>query len=540
MRRVACVALLGALLAPRPAHALTQLSLHAKRISLYAERLAVVADGEARLRYPEGLEVRADTLYVDLRADRYLWVGHVRAAFGKQIVEAAALSVERDGAITYALVADGSEPPRVERYERFDPASRTIVAPSPDAFVFPSLREFRPFIYSSHATIVPKVNIRFTPALFPTSTGITVPSPSYLYSFVPNPNFGATPLTGGNFDQPYGLLGSERSLTAAHFRYDSSYGGGIALSQQFVDGDRQYLALAAGPLRRAGRSASLLAYQRLDSFRSQTLSASMSDGLQQAQYRFTQGTRHGAATLALAVVNSRLSGDAAWASDPYPLARSGFSYRLRAGYGFDRDPTGLIPTIADPTPYTLMWRTTLGTFVASPTFWGPLGSRMNLTLDGSRTWYAYPHRHDALTLGSTISRKLSSRVNLVGQISDTFSGDAYPGRQLLFYPPPSGAFLTPDGTVWPGYNAFVGFTSQRTYALTAYYTTVPPFMDLRLNLTAARDFPQFAGFGRPPYSVGFDLRYRPGNTLVLELGRTYAFEWARQGWSPQWTFTISQ
>ena len=58
---------------------------------------------------------------------------------------------------------------------------------------------------------------------------------------------------------------------------------------------------------------------------------------------------------------------------------------------------------------------------------------MNVTADGSRTWYGYPHRRDALTLGSTISRKISNRINLVGQITPTRTpATPYPGRQLSF------------------------------------------------------------------------------------------------------------
>ncbi|MBV8149959.1 MAG: hypothetical protein JOY59_00250, partial [Candidatus Eremiobacteraeota bacterium] len=493
-RRLALLLPLVVLLAPGRAEALTQADLHARRINFYVERLALIADGAARLRYPAGPEVHGDSLYVDLRADRYLWTGHVRVTFGGERLEAAALSIDPQAEVMYALVTTGGLP-RVERYERFDPASRKVVAPPQDAFVFPPLRDFRPYIYTTRATIVPKVNVRFTPALFPTSSGLVVPSPSYLYTYIPNPNFGATSLVGTNFDQPYGLLGSERTLTSAHFRYDSHYGGGIALTQQYVYGDRAYVALGAGPLRRYGDIASLLAYSRIDSLRSQTISASSGLGIDQWQYRFNEGVRHGLATATFGQINAHLTGDAALVSDPYPIARSGFAYRLRADYGFDRDPGGLISSTADKTQYSLLWRTTIGTFISSPLFWGPLRTRMNATLDLSQTWYAYPHQHDAVTLGSTISRPLSKRLNLVGQITDTFSGDTYPGRQLLFYPPPTSVFITPAGAPWPGYAAYIGYASQRTYSLNATYTSVPPFLDVLLNFTYARDFPQYAGYG---------------------------------------------
>ena len=59
----------------------------------------------------------------------------------------------------------------------------------------------------------------------PTGSGVVVPSPSFLFTYVSNPNFGATALNGGSFDQPYGLFGSEHSLTAAHFaEFERCYG----------------------------------------------------------------------------------------------------------------------------------------------------------------------------------------------------------------------------------------------------------------------------------------------------------------------------
>ena len=522
-----------------PARAVTQVSVHAKRIDFHVDRLALLADGNVRVQYPGGPEVRADSLYVDLRSDTWVWAGHVRVALGSQTIDADALTVDREERTMYALLTNDGLP-RVERYERFDPSTRTIVAAPQDAFTFPALRGFRPYIYSSRATIVPKVNVRFTPAYFPTAAGPVVPSPSYLYTYVPNPNFGASSLAGSNFDQPYGLFGTDKMLTSLHFRYSSLYGAGIALTQQFVYGDKAYVALSAGPLRRYGDTAGLLAYDRIDSLRSQTLTASATQGLQQFQYRFAQGVRHGLLSMSLGQFNAQASTDLAWTSDPYPIARSGFSYRLEADYGFDHNPLGLLPTGADPFFYGTIWRTNAGVFVASPTFAGPLGSRMNVTLNGNRTWYAYPHRHDSFTLSSTLSRKIDAHLNLVGQLIDTFSGDAYPGKQLLFFPPPTSTFITPEGTPWPGYDAYVGFTTQRTYALTAYYTTIPPYIDLLVNVAYSRDFPQFAGFGRPPYTSGFDLRYRPGGTVQVELGRSYTFGWANLRWSPQWTFSISQ
>lgn len=539
MRRLVLGVLAVALAWPQPALAFTEYSVRAARINFFADRLAVLADGDARVGFPGGFEAHGDSLFVDLRANRYVWAGHVRATMHGERLDAVALALEADSRTVYALTGD--ELPRVEKYTDFDPHSGEVVSPKDDTFAFPPVRGYRPYIYSTHATIVPKVNIRMNPAYFPTGAGVTVPSPSYLFSYQNNPNFGAQAQPGASFDQPYGLLGTERSLTSAHFRYDSRSGAGVSVSDNVVWGDRAYVAAAIGPLRRSPLSAFLSAYQKLSSRTSQTVTAADQPGSDTLGYSFNQAVNGGTVSLAFNQANSFLAGDLTFKTNAQPIADSGFSYRLRAGYGFDRNHQGLLTSSADPLYYSFLWRTTLGAFFASPLVRGPLGTSVNATADLSRVWYAYPHEKDQITLGSTIGRRVSPQLNLVGKISQTVAGDAYGLRQRLFFPPPAANYRAPDGTLWPGYAAYEGYGSAHSYSLDAYYVSNPrnPTIDARFDFTYTDSFPQFHGYGPPPYSTNLDVRFRPGTTIVVELGRGYVFNFGNQTWSPQWIFSVS-
>ena len=170
--------------------------------------------------------------------------------------------------------------------------------------------------------------MRFTPAFFPTSSGLVVPSPSYLYSFVSNPNFGAIPLTGGNFDQPYGLaweanVRSRGKLAASPRRIFATGFARTArasrLTQQFVDGDRALSRArrrAITPCRTLGKPRRVPAHRR----------QSLADPFGFDDFRTTAGLvsfyprdrARSVNVFARATQLAQRAAIAAWASDPYP------------------------------------------------------------------------------------------------------------------------------------------------------------------------------------------------------------------------------
>ena len=301
---------------------------------------------------------------------------------------------------------------------------------APDtAFDFPDLAGVRPYIRSRHASIVPHSNVRFVPALFPTSIGITGPSPMYVYWYNANPNFGATTLPPANFDQPYVLDGSDTALTAAHFRYLSGSGFSLALDQHYVYGQRGFLVGSTSALGSKNALYSVLAYERIAPKLTQQFSATVGP-YNTESYQITQGLKWSSFSLAAANFTTSTTLDLTWKTYNRPLPY-GFTYYVLADFGFDQNSLGLYATSEDPVKYDLIWRKTAQGYLASPLFKLPAKVTANATVTAGRTWYAYPHRRDSVTLTSTASRKLNRQFNAVFNYVGTFNSDSYFNKQIL-------------------------------------------------------------------------------------------------------------
>ncbi|HTV75219.1 MAG TPA: hypothetical protein VME66_16115, partial [Candidatus Acidoferrales bacterium] len=239
-RLATCVALLlvacaGGAQADLPRH----IDIRADAIGFYADHMLVVARGDVRL-HAGARTVRGDSLYFDLMHNTLLVAGdvHVTSPAGRYDGPAYALTLPAEKATVLRL-----DPlPATFTVTGDDFAHAVEAPPAEGVFAVPDLGRERPYIRSTHVSIVPGAHIRFTPAFFPTGSGVNVPSPSYLYTFVPNPNFFVPPATlpAFSFDQPYELLGTPHSLLAGHLRYGSSSGVSLGLDEHLVDGLQRY------------------------------------------------------------------------------------------------------------------------------------------------------------------------------------------------------------------------------------------------------------------------------------------------------------
>jgi len=165
----------------------------------------------------------------------------------------------------------------------------------------------------------------------------------------------------------------------------------------------------------------------------------------------------------------------------------------------------------------------------------PLGTTLQTTYDYSRTWYNFPTRYDAFTANATLSKRFSRKLTVIVNYAAIYDYDIYFNRlQGLFYPPVTE--IAPDGTPWPGYNAFTGASEYRGFTASAYYAPRPD-TSLRLTLATADDFPQFHGYGRAPDALSFDLRLRPLPNVGIDLGRGDQFGWGGQRYT-EWTFAV--
>ena len=537
MKRALAVAWCASLLfafPPSAALAKAVVDVHARGIDFFANRLSLVARGGVDVRFPDGVRAHADSLYADLRRDVFVLAGSVHAVAHGARLDAAAMSLDLDKNRLYAVELDGVA---VTRSISPSDLQGEVTAPPDGTFDFPDLAGVRPYIRSRHAAIVPHSNVRFVPALFPTSVGITGPSPMYVYWYNANPNFGATTLPPANFDQPLVLDGSETALTSAHLRYIAGLGFSLGLDQHYVYGERGFLVGSISSLASKDALYSVLAYERIAPKLTQQFSATVGP-YNTESYQITQGFKWSSFSIATANFTTSTTLDMTWKTYNRPLPY-GFTTYVLADFGFDQNSLGLYSTTEDPVKYDLIWRKTVQAYLASPLFRLPAKVTANATVTAGRTWYAYPHRRDAVTLTSTASRRLNRQFNAVFNYVGNFNSDSYINKQLLFYPQPALPYYAPDGTPWPGFLAYSGATSYRSYELDTYYTTGPA-LSARLSYARTDDFPQFHGYGRPQYGLGGDVRVRLGSNLSVDIGRSYLFNWGGQTWSPQWSLTISQ
>ncbi len=497
----------------------------------YAGATTVAANGHVVARAGSRI-IRADALQYNVNTARITAAGDVRVTQGTRLTMGEAYEVDlatgeatvlrlTPGPSTFSL---GAEPtaPEIER-----PAAVGTFAEA-------ALDRERPYIRSHHAIVVPGASVRMTPAEFPTGAGPAVALPTFLYTLVQNQNLAQNAGPGASFDQPYNLFGSTNSLTAAHVRYDAQNGVTLGVDNRLVERDRAYAVTSLLPFR--GRRADLLAYQQLRPGVQQTLSASHTFGashVDAAAYRLQATGRASIETLTGSVFAATNSVELALSTIPHDVGRY-FSYQLRTGYGYDHALYGY--------PFANAFRTFAGGYVTLP---GAtlLGTSVNARYDVALTAYDFPHEVTSGTLTLSAGRAFSRGVNVYASSAFAQTANRYRdgavGRRALGLPVAPDALRTPDGTPYLGYFAFAGSNTFRTYQVQTSFAGRRGDDRVQFTLVHTRDFPQFDGYGRPPFTVSVDVTRRLTPTIRIELGRSYTFGWAGRYLSPQYTFGIS-
>ncbi len=520
-----------------PASARATVAVDGGSLAFFADTLALVARGGASIALSDGTHASADAAYVDLRNDRAVLAGHAHVARGAAARTADAIVIDLDGSRVDLLdaangVTETTRALGTPKAAEFDAAR----------FTFPDVDDRGAFIRSKRARITPHADVRFVPASFPTSVG-GVPVPSYLYSYATAVGFSANSLPGSTFDQPYGLWGTPTSLTALHARWEDGPGAALGLQQQLVSGDDAYASASLDAPLHGYSVRSFNAYRRMGA--RYTIVADGTDTIYGA-------VAHAGVTAAFGAAGGRVdytrtsygssSFTATLRSPDRPLL-GGATYRVSASAGFDAQRGGLLGALPDRSAFATVWRHGVDVSVASPSIHVPFGATLTATVDGSRTWYAFPHRSDALSGAAQLSKTLlrhagAPRLALFAGYLGAWSEDVYPTAQAVFYPTPIAPILLPDGTPYDGYAAFSGATTFRAVNVDLQYT---PNINTTLRVSAIHtsDFPQFDGFGRPVWALRADARFRPFPNIGLDLGREYDFAWGGTRWLPRWSFAIT-
>jgi hypothetical protein len=497
---------------------------------LFSDSAWLAADGHVTI-HAGSRTIVADSARYDLRKNRLLATGNVRVSGRGDKLSGAAYALDLPSGSATLLRAEPI--PSTLTLHADELRTAVVEAPKPETFAALDLSDSRPYIRSRHAILAPNANLRMSPAEFPASSGTSLALPTFLYTLASNQNFGQSAMPGAMLDQSYTLFGTANSMTAAHLRYDGQNAVTLGMDERLVGGNNAYLVASILPLR--DRQIDINAFQQLLPGLQQNFNADHIFGQyasDYARYQLQWSEREFRTTFAASQSDSSQTADLILSTYDRWIPHF-FQYKLSLDYGFDRSPGAL--------PFAKDFRLGPSAYVQSPTARLPLGFNASARYDYTFLAYDYPHEVTNGTLSFNFSRSLlGSPIRFNGtasfqQIDSRYRDDP---MQYLSLPNPEYPYYAPDGTLWPGYFAYDGLTTLRTYSGQWTYQRRG---DNQIQFTAwyTDDFPQFHGYGRPPLSANLSITERLSSMLKINLGRSYYFGWNKQYLSPQWTFSVS-
>ena len=549
-----------------------------------------------RLRTSDGFSVSGDAFSMDLKLNRFLIAGHVTLASHSGTVKGAAVSDFLDFRRIY-FVPITNEPDRWTFLDG-DLAHPIMGRVMPgDAFYFPDVTQ-TPTLTAGGAVIGTRNYVRFTGAVVRVA-GAPVPLGSYVVNFSPNQYFAQNSLSGATFDATWNFAGNNNTLSALHFRYDTVNYLYLAFEQHFV-GQHEYAIFSINPLTKAQKFWNLVLYEKLGSrFQIQTFTQYFENQVgfnppyaaaQTTYINAIQAFPHSYLQANANLTNYNLLGYGSLVpphnvvgsgnlSHPTSLQLTDTSFQNRigklpifeqiyVGYGFNHDSVGLEYLAPAPysglqsfggTTYTTIWNTILGFNLFTSSI--KLGDKdnpyktyyFNASLNDQRQWHSLPHHINTQTTTASLSRQFSRPVSayVAYQIANT--GDYY---KYGGYPPcnpnnpPNNPFCPPSLT------AFTGASTLRTTSLGVNYAPNPEF-NASILARQHDDFPipepgvfglpptnvigqqLYTNYlGQPPYDLSGDVRFKFAPHLILDVTRTYYFNFGTQRWSPAFVIQI--
>ncbi len=575
---------LGALLPIRasalvngPAGPITVIKLRADHIAFYYDRYLVEADGNVRVTMSDGVTITGDTFSMDLKLNRFLIASNVHLKSPSGNLDGAAIADFLDFKRIYFLPV--IEKPDRWTYENGDYTHPLKGREMPgDAFYFPDLSHNRVSLVAKFATIGEKSYARFegvTSYLF----GLGAPLPSYYVYFGSNPDLGVNSLAGANLDLTYQFAGNNNSISAFHLRSDQTNGVYGSFEQHFA-GPHGYAVVSVNPGTKQQRYWNLVLDQRVGQhFQINTFSQLYLDAphwLQQpyaaatwstitATQAFPQSFLQATANL----VNYNLIGPEQPAEPNHPsqlqLTATSFNHRIAKtpfyenvsyGIGFNHDAYGLQQY--GGFNYTTIWNHTLaGTLYLPGLKFGDRENNyrtyyFNATYSKQYQWFSVPHYTviDS-TLGS-ISRQFSREVNAYVSYGVINTGDYY--RHSGYSAPNTPPVI--DGIPVYSILAFRGVSTLRTLTVGGNYSANPNLI-ATLAYQHHDDFPipypglyplpplnnlglpQYQNYlGQPPNDITPEVRFLAIPHVVIDVSRSYYFNYGNLRWAPQTTVQI--
>jgi hypothetical protein len=566
---VACLALL----VPRTAAAESTrtIELHARRVDFYSERFVLTADGDVRAQLSDGTVVRGDTFSMDLKLNRFLIAGNVRVDGPHVHAVGAAFAGFPDLDRDYFLTT-GPVPDRWTWFGLdFSDPHKGRQQPG-DAFFFSDVSG-RPYIVADAATIFLKNNVEFPVGSRILVEGVYTPTPGYVVNYSSNPNFYQNAFQGAVFDIAEPFHGAADAISALHLRYDQQRGFYTAFDQHFVH-NLDYAVLSVDPLTQNQRQYNAILYKRLSPalevhvfFQLSDLSRGLSlPDADSAFTNFTLNTKVGRYAVGLnadqyndSLLNVASNPDFV-PEHPFNMTLNVQSYedefrlfryigvpvkfQYRGGYGYNNDSYGL-PTVQgysfQGALYPSIWEKYLGlTVYSAPVHIAKL-TTISAKADRLEQWYSLPHHVVTTDVSETIARTpLKTKLPAFLLTYDVLNiGDFYGAQQSVAYPAEPDVIVNQYGT-FTGLAAFDGFATSRSLSGSMVYTPTPYFaLNLTLQHFDVTPAPIPGYGGQPPLQLGIDMRVRVDPHLLVDLSRSYYFNFGSDLWSPEFGIQFS-
>ena len=553
----------------------SSLDVSAKTVVFFSNRFIVTADGDVRVRLSDGTVLRGQTFTMDLKLNRYLVAGDVRVD-GPTIHQAgAAFAGYPDLDRSYFLTAAGT--PERWTYYGLNWSDKHAGREQPgDAFFFPDLTGERPYIYAHAARITPKTNVLFDePRVY--TAGVYVPLPRYVVTFSPNSHFYENGFTGARADVGLPFNGSEHSLTALHLRNDAFNGTYTAIDQHFV-WTNDWIVASIDPLTQEQRQYNLIGYKRFSPklearlflqesagqagiVNRPTINAAafgeiqLNAGLKRSGLSYTQDnyfqqllgfTTPADETQPTASYDPRwrqhpMNAVLSWTGFQNNLLKSGpFQFRLRSGIGWSHDVYGVGGYPNEQPGGPSLWYKYAGVTLSTTAIKLPHDYSFTAQYDRQRTWYSVPHHVDLGAARVSVARDLLRQHVTYYVAYDVRTTDDYWGsQQLAAYPQNADNLVTSFGT-FSGQSAFRGLATSR--GLSASFAFHPSqYFALSALVTRFYDTPAPVpgAYGQPPVQFLGDIRVRLSKQVLLDLTRSYYFNFADNRWTPQFGIQFS-
>jgi hypothetical protein len=592
----AALALLAFATACTSARANTIVRLTADHIDFYYDRFLIEADGHVRLQTSDGFSAEGDAFSMDLKLNRYLLAGNVTLRANGQQTSGAAISDFLDfNRIYFVPVTSEPDRWTFLNNDLAHPVKGRImpgdVFEFPDLPPHPSLTATAAVVGTRNYVRFAGATAYLGGAGLPLGSYVVNFSPNQYFAqnSLTGANFDATwNLAGSNnslsavhlrYDtQNHTYLAFEQHFVGAH-DYAIFSVNPLTKSQRFFN-----LML----YEKLGQRFQVQTFTQFYIDQGVLLSAPPLAETQTTYVSATQAFPHSYLQLSSNFTNYNLLGPGSLNPANYhPVAAGSLNHpsqmqltfssfqnrigtlpfyeQIYGGYGFNHDSVGpqywfpLQPSQVGlqyfgNTTYTTIWNTIFGFNLFMPSV--KLGNRdnpyktyyFNAVFNKQRQWNSLPHRIDTTTTTFSLSRQFSRPVNsyLSYQIQNT--GDYYlqggyqpctpqPNPQLSGYCPPS-------------FTSFRGVSTLRTLSLGVNYDPNPEFNAslvgrhhddfpipvpnlFPLPLTNVLGEPLYNNYlGQPPYDLTGDVRFKILPHMILDVQRTYYFNFGNIRWSP--------